>query len=79
MRKWLVTFAASSFLAVAIVLLALWAMAGFRGLGIGLQGTIALVLGIVFTVGLGIGLMALVFLSERRDEGAARESPPKRR
>jgi hypothetical protein len=34
--------------------------------GIGLNGWIALVLGIVVTMALGVGLMALVFISNRR-------------
>ena len=34
--------------------------------GIDLNGWIALVLGVLVTVGLGVGLMALIFVSNRR-------------
>jgi hypothetical protein len=67
MRKWLITFVGSSALSIAGVLLALWAINGFRGIGIGLVGTLALVGGIFFTVGLGVALMGLVFYSDRSD------------
>jgi cation transporter-like permease len=72
MRKWVLTFAGSCLLCVLGVLAALWALNGFHGLGLDLPLTIALVAGIVFTVALGVGLMALVFASDRagRDDEA---------
>jgi hypothetical protein len=48
---------------VTVVLLALWGMGGFSGLD--RTGDIALVLGIIFTSGLGAALMALLFYSDR--------------
>jgi hypothetical protein len=47
---------------------------GFRGLGLDTAGTVALVLGMLFTSALGAALMALVFYSDRSnaDEGAYR-------
>lgn len=68
--KWLVTYVAACVGAIVAVLLAVWAFNDFAGLGIGLEGTVALVLGIVVTVGVGIGLMALVFQSDRSDHDA---------
>jgi hypothetical protein len=45
------------------------------GAGISVNGWIALVLGVVATFGLGVGLMALVFISNRRgyDEPPAKD------
>jgi len=68
MRKWLVTFVLGCFAAVVFVLAALWAFSGFAGLGIGLWGALALAGGIIFTVGLGVGLMALIFASDRSNK-----------
>lgn len=65
MRKWTITFVLACVLSIAVVLLALWAAGGFEELGLGLPGAAALVLGIGFTVAVGIGLMALVFASNR--------------
>lgn len=65
--NWLITYVVTCAGAIVAVLLAAWAVNGFAGLGIGLEGTVALVLGIIFTIGLGIGLMALVFQSDRSD------------
>lgn len=68
MKKWLIAFTTSCGLCCAGVLLALRAMNGFEGLGLGLEGTVALVLGIVFAVALGVALMAAVFVSDRSDK-----------
>jgi hypothetical protein len=70
MRRWLTTFLLASVLSIAFVLAALWAFNGFRGLGVGLWGTAALVGGVAFTTALGVGLMALVFASDRSDRDA---------
>lgn len=70
LRSWTARFVAGS-LAGAIVLIVLFfATIGVRQLGLSVNGAIALTLGIVLTVGLGVGLMALVFYSNRsgRDE-----------
>ncbi|HLI11611.1 MAG TPA: hypothetical protein VKY65_08440 [Alphaproteobacteria bacterium] len=65
LRKWVITFVISCTLCCAGVLFALWAMNDFQGLGLGVAGTSALVLGIIFSVALGVGLMGLVFASDR--------------
>ena len=70
LSKWLVTYLATCVGAVVAILLAVWAANGFAGLGIGIEGTVALILGVILTVGLGIGLMALVFQSDRSDHDA---------
>jgi hypothetical protein len=64
-RQWLVLFPIVSLGAVAAVLLSLWAMSGFEGFGLSEAGAVFLVLGTVGTSGLGVGLMALVFYSDR--------------
>jgi dipeptide/tripeptide permease len=59
-----VTIAAGAVLVVVVVIASLWS-----GLGeseITLAGWIALALGVILSLGLGIGLMALVFISSRR-------------
>jgi hypothetical protein len=50
--------------AVAAVAIANWS--GIGDSGIDLNGWIALVLGVLVTLALGIGLMTLVFISNRR-------------
>ena len=50
--------------AVAAVAVVNWS--GIGDAGIDLNGWIALVLGVLATLGLGIGLMTLVFISNRR-------------
>ena len=56
--------------AVAVVIVVIGVMAsvwtGLGDTGISEGGWVALVLGVVFTLALGIGLMALVFISNRR-------------
>ena len=65
LRNWVaVTIAAGAVLVVVVVIASLWS-----GLGeseITLAGWIALALGVILTLGLGIGLMTLVFISSRR-------------
>ena len=59
-----VMIAAGAVLVVVVVIASLWS-----GLGeseISLAGWLAMALGVILTLGLGIGLMALVFISSRR-------------
>ena len=59
-----VMIAAGAVLVVVVVIASLWS-----GLGeseISFAGWLAMALGIILTLGLGIGLMALVFISSRR-------------
>jgi hypothetical protein len=74
MTRWIVIFATASTGAVAGVLFLIWAMNGFVSLAsLGLSGNIlvALILGIVLSTGLGVGLMGLVFYSDRSDQDEA--------
>lgn len=55
--------------ALFVAVVAAGAIANWREIGdvgIDLNGWIALILGVLVTLGLGIGLMALVFISNRR-------------
>jgi hypothetical protein len=65
MAGWVRNFTMSCVGLLAFVYLALWAFNGFHGIGLGLQAMIALTLGTILTAGLGVGLMALVFYSDR--------------
>jgi hypothetical protein len=62
---WIAVAAAIAVVAVVIVLMAsVWTGLGDSGMSAG--GWAALVLGVIVTLALGIGLMALVFISNRR-------------
>ncbi len=78
MRRWALTFTISCVGLIAFVYLALWAFNGFHGLGLDLAETIALTLGTVATSALGVGLMALVFYSDRsgQDETVDKAGKP---
>lgn len=65
--RWLLTFIGFNALLFVAALLTLWAFGGFAGEGLSGQGWFALALGIAFTSGLGVALMALVFYSARKD------------
>ena len=71
MRR-IVGFSASCLGFIALVMLIVWAMGGFEGGNIGVQGWVALTLGAVLTSVLGVALMVLVFYSDRsgQDESA---------
>ena len=78
--RWLLTFIGFNAVLLAAVLLTLWAFGGFAESGLSGQGWIALALGIAFTSGIGVALMALVFHSARNDydEDAYRTGRPDR-
>lgn len=65
--------AAAVVLAVGGVVVSLWSAVGDTE--ISLAGWLALAAGVVLTLGLGIGLMTLVFISSRRgyDEGGRKQ------
>ena len=63
--RWFAIFAASCLGLLAFVYLALWAFNGFNGVGLDWAGTIALALGTILSAGLGVGLMGLIFYSDR--------------
>ncbi len=50
---------------IAAVFVMIWALHGFIGPGLPLGALVAMVLGISLTVALAIGLMALLFYSDR--------------
>ena len=62
---WIAVALAIAVLAIVIAVIAsAWSGLGYTGMSAG--GWAALVLGVVVTLALGIGLMALVFISNRR-------------
>jgi len=62
---WIAVAAAVAVVIVVIVVMAI-AWSGLGDAGISAAGWAALVLGVIVTLALGIGLMALVFISSRR-------------
>jgi hypothetical protein len=82
MSGWVRNFTLSCVGLLAFVYLALWAFNGFHGIGLDLQAMIALTLGTIVTAALGVGLMGLVFYSDRsgqddrvRDAVDSRDEP----
>jgi hypothetical protein len=73
LNSWTTRFVAGSLGGAVVLILLFLGLFGFRQLGLSLNGAIALTLGIVLTVGLGVGLMGLVFYSDRsgRDDVAS--------
>lgn len=69
--RWVLGFSGLCLGLLAGVLLALWMLNGFSGFGLSVHGTIALVLGVVFTSALAVVLMALVFYSSRSGQDDA--------
>jgi hypothetical protein len=65
--RWAVIFAGSCGGLLLFVYLALWAFNDFHGLGLDWSGTIALTLGTILAAGLGVGLMGLIFYSDRSE------------
>jgi len=65
MTNWIVAAGAAG-LAIAVVAAAVVNWTGIGDTGLDLNGWIALSLGVVVTLGLGVGLMTLVFISNRR-------------
>jgi len=59
-----VMIAAGAVLVVVVVITSLWSRLGESE--ISLAGWLAMALGVILTLGLGIGLMAPVFISSRR-------------
>jgi hypothetical protein len=66
--RWIGQIIAATVLLILLLIAFAWAFGAFNGMSA--QGDIALILGITFAMGLGIGLMTLVFYSSRigRDE-----------
>ena len=69
MTPWIWRFTLAGVAFVVLAVLVFWAIGGLGELGLsGKGGVVALTLGSLFTMGLAIGLMALVFFSDRRDD-----------
>lgn len=66
--RWMIGFLVACAGAVIVVLSILWALTGFASLGISGHGFAALILGSVLTTGVAVGLMALIFYSNRSQQ-----------
>lgn len=79
--NWVLAFSAACVGAIAAILALLWALNGFGTGGLSSHGVVAVALGVTFSVLLAVGLMALVFHSNRsgRDEQAHRSHGRPRR
>ena len=64
-RRHALTFSLVCSGAIGAVLLLAWAFGGIDTEGMSTHGIIAMVLGAMFTAFVGVGLMALVFYSDR--------------
>ena len=62
---WVARFTLACTSIMAVVWVGIWAFAGFTTFGLHGAAAIALVLAVVFSCGVGIFLMALMFYSER--------------
>ena len=76
--RWILTYSLICIGAIICVLTFVWALNGFDLAGISPAGLIAVVLGTTFTVLIAVGLMALVFYSNRsgQDERAHHPDEP---
>ena len=74
--KWAVWFIPACLLGIGAVLLVVWVSGGFQGTGLNASIALALALGILFSSLLGVGLMALIFYSNRsgQDDEAHRSA-----
>jgi hypothetical protein len=62
---WTAQFAIGCATGIVSLLALIWALTGFGGLGLDATATVGAVLGIVFTIALAVGLMTLMFYSNR--------------
>lgn len=65
MVRWLLGYIGMALGGVAALLVVIWLTGGFEDLGLGFAGMIAFIVGITVTVVLSVGLMGLVFYSDR--------------
>lgn len=72
LTPWALRFSIVSVGSIAVLIALAWIVFGFHSLGLDASATIALTLGIVLSVALAVGLMALMFYSDRsgRDDTA---------
>ena len=64
MTLWIWRFSLAGVAFVVLAVLAFWAIGGLGELRVSSKGLVDLTLGFLFTAGLAIGLMALVFFSD---------------
>jgi hypothetical protein len=79
--RWIGRFSAVSAGTIAAMLLLFWALTGFADPDLDTNGVVAMLLGIVASSGLAIGLMALIFYSNRTEQDEAahgRHAEPRR-
>jgi hypothetical protein len=81
-RYWATVLVASCVGIVVLVLITLWVLNGFHGLGLRPAIAVALLLGAVLATAVGVALMGLIFYSDRAgiDEstgGAHTRTPPR--
>jgi len=74
--KWALWFVPACTAGIAAVVLVIWLAGGFQGTSLDASVTVALVLGILFSSLLGVGLMGLIFYSNRsgQDDEAYRSA-----
>jgi hypothetical protein len=78
--RWVVRYAVICVGVIAALLLVIWGAIGPDLQGLGTTGMLALALGVVFTVAVGVGLMALTFVSghgEGEHEPTDATKPPR--
>lgn len=76
--KWIATYSLASVGAILAILVLLWAVNGFSTGGLSGHGIAAVVLGVTFSVLLAVGLMALVFYSNRSGQDDEAHHPDDR-
>ena len=76
--KWIVTYSLACVGAIVALLALLWASNGFTMGGLSGHGIAAIVLGVTFSVGLAVALMALVFYSNRSGQDDQAHHPDDR-
>jgi hypothetical protein len=78
LRLWAIILAACCGGMVVVVIVSLWVLTGFHGLGVDATTLVALLLGTVGAMALGVALMGLVFYSNdsRVDEGVRDANSP---
>jgi hypothetical protein len=64
---WAGRFAITAVTAIVVLLALIWALTGFGGLGLDATATVGAVLGIVVAIALAVGLMTLIFYSNRSE------------
>jgi asparagine N-glycosylation enzyme membrane subunit Stt3 len=64
-NSWALRYSVASVAGIVALVAIAWVVFGFHSLGLDTKATIAVILGVVGTIGLAVGLMALTFYSDR--------------